>query len=316
MTRVSPDNSDKVEIETWRYKYDILLRLRDHEHTVLWQKFNVFLVFNSIIVTMLSAVLILFKNDNPIIQIFSNGSTVALNNATQYDFSLETLCLFIGCVSIAAFLCSTFSFRILKGSNFWIDFYEYKLRVYEEKTADFSDSKSIIFNDHPSLLLEQIADKGDIDSTMTQTMMEHIHKGYISTRANMRRFVGGVVWIWGVLFVSSMTFLTYQLISPISPYSFTQISGEFPVFRDFLNISIILQFVPISLLILNFHASLFFEILLLLCQLKIGFIVCIFSPIAFSLIPFALYYLIDFIDKSDIRKKLNNTDKGERYGKN
>ena len=49
--------TDKDSYEDCKYKYDILIRLRDHEHTVLWQKFNVFLGSNTIIVAIIAGVL-------------------------------------------------------------------------------------------------------------------------------------------------------------------------------------------------------------------------------------------------------------------
>jgi hypothetical protein len=206
------DEIHKKKIENWRYKYDILLRLRDHEHTVLWQKFNVFLLFNSIMITILSAVLILFKGEITLVQNAYFSSINIGENALQSSLPPVLLSFIIWCVSLVAYLCSLFSFWILKGSNFWIDFYEGKLHKYEKETTEDCNFESLIFGDHPTSIRKQIDEIGGTEE-LRQKYKEHIKKGYVSTRKNMGYLIKTMLCVWMIVFAFSGTVWISQLLN-------------------------------------------------------------------------------------------------------
>jgi len=138
-----------------KYKYDILIKLRDHEHAVLWQKFNVFLGFNTIIIAIIAAIISIqkFGNTSQNTQNIAYANTVPSNfiDAALIDanFLLITIFLFF-CIFLIAFVCSVFVSRILRGSNYWIEFWENKLYLTEPKITTSYTSDMGIFVDHPS----------------------------------------------------------------------------------------------------------------------------------------------------------------------
>ena len=227
MSELKIKRTSNKKIENWRYKYDILLRLRDHEHTVLWQKFNVLLIFNSIMITILSAILILFKSEITLVQNAYFNSINIGENALESGLPPVLLFFIISCISLVAYLCSIYSFRILKGSDFWIDFYEGKLRLYEKETSDERKNESLIFGDHPTYIRKQIDNildtpnlsEEDIEK-LKRKYSEHVKKGYISTRKNMRGFIKTIVGIWGVAFVFSGTGCILLFLNIIFKQSF------------------------------------------------------------------------------------------------
>ena len=103
---------DNACIDDCKYKYNILMNLRDHEHTVLWQKFNVFLGFNTIIIAIIAAVIS-----------FQKSEIIYPQNILEIYLSPVIIFTFM-CIFFIACTCSVFVSRILKGSDYWIDFWE------------------------------------------------------------------------------------------------------------------------------------------------------------------------------------------------
>jgi len=211
-----PDNNqvkEHVSFETSKYKYDILMNLRDHEHTILWQKFNVFLGFNTIIIAIIAAVISLQKS-------------AIINPQNLFESYLSPVILFtFMCIFAIAFVCSVFVSRILKGSDYWIDFWEGKLYASESDISPAADHVFGIFVDHPSRVkrelkttLEEISE--DIDAKtkekvnrLSGALAIAFKKKYISTRKNMERFISAVVCFWGVFFIVTGTLWIYSLVN-------------------------------------------------------------------------------------------------------
>jgi len=169
-----------------QYKYSILLNLRDHEHTVLWQKFNVFLGFNTIIIAVIAAIITLQRDINP-----------SSSSSFLFDLKPDLLILFVA-IFFMAYLCSIFISRILKGSDFWIDVWERKLYVSECAISTDTNTRLSIFSDHASRLKQELAiviekikssqSKEEIDllkirkDEIQEILKDATNRGYISTR--------------------------------------------------------------------------------------------------------------------------------------
>jgi hypothetical protein len=181
-------------------------------------------------ITILSAIFILFKGDIALIQNAYFSNIDIGKNAFQSGLPPGLLFFIITGISFVAYICSQYSLRILRGSDFWIDFYEGKLRAYEKETSEIKNIDSLIFGDHPTYLKKQIDEirqklsdppftiqnneEGLSDfkrsndeeiEKLKQMYTTHIEKGYISTRKNMRGFIKTIVGIWSIAFVFSGT---------------------------------------------------------------------------------------------------------------
>ena len=186
------------------YKYSILLDLRDHEHTILWQKFNVFLGFNTIIIAIIAAVVTLQNNMN------TSGEVISFTDFKPVVLLLFCIIFFIG------FVCSIYISRILKGSDFWIDFWERKLYGNESKISTDSSVSLTIFSDHPSrtrreldIIIKKLKTNPPVEEVeqltitkreLQQILRDAISRGYVSSRHNMILLVRVIMWIWGVFF--------------------------------------------------------------------------------------------------------------------
>jgi len=218
-------NSPKDYLNEKQYKYSILLDLRDHEHSVLWQKFNVFLGFNTITIAVIAAVLS-----------FQKFST----NTMSFPFGLPIEVFFLlTLIFVIAFISSVFLLIILKGSNFWINFWETKLYSSELFVSSDRLSPIEIFHDHASRVKQKIKDqkeklsylnhelqinqnnealKNEIISSYKeleefQRIIKEAKKGgYVSTRNSMEYLVKAIMCIWAYLFVVAATLTVYLLL--------------------------------------------------------------------------------------------------------
>ncbi|MFA4860916.1 hypothetical protein [Methanoregula sp.] len=187
-----------------QYKYLILLNLRDHEHTILWQKFNVFLAFNTIIIAVIAAVISL-----------QNNSKDGPPTATIMDLKPEVLIIFC-IIFFVGFVCSIFISRILKGSDYWIEFWENKLYNFEKIVSPDNQKGVCIFYNHPSratrdleVVLKKL-EKHPSPEEFTQLTIEKkklqkifsdaLDKNYVSSRKNMTRLVRAIKLFWAVAF--------------------------------------------------------------------------------------------------------------------
>ncbi len=218
--------TDKDSYEDCKYKYDILIRLRDHEHTVLWQKFNVFLGSNTIIVAIIAGVLSFQE---------FRGNPQTAQNIIESTFSPIAIFTF-WCIFSIAFISSIFMSRILKGSDYWIDFWERKLYFSESKITLPSASNVGIFVDHPSRsknelkgILKNCPEK--IDDALKKQIIHYCHslenaleKNYLSTRKNMGRFIQVITGIWGFFFIVSGTFVIFEILNYFHVQNIDQIS--------------------------------------------------------------------------------------------
>lgn len=208
-----------------QYKYSILLNLRDHEHKVLWQKFNVFLGFNTILIAVIAAVISLHKDSNTV-----------PDSGLTYGLPFEVFLLFT-CIFFIAYLSSIFLFNILKGSNFWITFWETKLTSSEVIISTDANPLINIFGDHASRVIQKIKERiklltkldeeqkinpnDNVSEQICQLKQEisdlqiklkdAMEKGYISTRNSMVYLVKIIMSIWGVFFIISATLTLYSL---------------------------------------------------------------------------------------------------------
>jgi len=227
-------NPHKIDenLKEKQYKYSILLNLRDHEHSVLWQKFNVFLGFNTITIAVIAAVLSFQKFSTP-------TTTPTTPISFPFGFPIEVFVLFTFIFAIA-FLSSVFLLIILKGSNFWINFWESKLYSSEFFVSSDGLSPIEIFHDHASRVKQKIKDQkeklGDLikkqendqnnielnnEISNSEKELEEFQaiirdakkKGYISTRNSMEYLVKAIMSIWAGLFVISATLTLYLLLN-------------------------------------------------------------------------------------------------------
>lgn len=199
-----------------QYKYSILVDLRDHEHTILWQKFNVFLAFNTIIIGVIAAT-ISFQDSMK-----TQGSTPS----SFFGIKPEIWGLFC-IIFFIAYLCSIYISRILKGSDFWIDVWENKLFISEIAISKETYPILSIFSDHASRIkreLDFIFKRIDEDPSpeeletlnkrkkeLQPKLKDAVNRGYISSRHNMILLVVITKRLWSILFSFAVISLVFSL---------------------------------------------------------------------------------------------------------
>ena len=184
-----------------KYGYDVLIKLRNHEHTILWTKFNYYLVINSIVLVFLSAIFSnLGKTEWTGNETINNITFVAMNSLSTQQPIQHVYPIFIVLiiVSFLGFFIALISSRILMGSNFWINYWEHKLSIIESKAMKDANSKRSelkFFREHPSLIMKEKSTR------YLEKKSEYLSEGYKSTRRSIIWLSWFIVVIWAILFL-------------------------------------------------------------------------------------------------------------------